>query len=145
MAETTDTITIQWRSVPSSDRAHLYKVNIKGDEREFTQTFFVSFGKTVNEMKIDKLLPNRKYDIKIKAVNIVGDGTFSEKVTATTKKIPGIYSKKQFGELSSFFEQETEKALLFMLFLLFTVMLRLNARAFNRGGRLINYCAVFLF
>jgi len=45
------------------------------------------FGIAIMNAEIDKLLPNREYTIKIRAVNVVGSGVYSKPFTFKTKRM----------------------------------------------------------
>jgi Fibronectin type III domain. len=79
-------VKLQWKSVPLSDRSLLYNILIQSDI-ERTKNVNTGFGIAIMNAEIDKLLPNREYTIKIRAVNVVGSGVYSKPFTFKTKRM----------------------------------------------------------
>lgn len=84
--KTASTIELSWDSVPLRDRPRIYIVTVTGEITK-TKNVQTGFGARIVKTTIDNLLPNRKYTITIKAVNVVGTGPTSEELVTATEKL----------------------------------------------------------
>lgn len=88
-------VKIQWKSVPSSDRPYIYNILVQEDgaSEAKERSINVRTGPTAVLIytTIRNLLPNREYSVKVRAVNVVGSGIFSEPALVfKTKRIGKI-------------------------------------------------------
>ena len=79
------TVKLSWKSVPLSDRPYLYNIliqEIAGSDgsvaKERSVNVLTSFTTVLLDKTVRDLLPNRIYKVKIRAVNVVGSGLFSQ-------------------------------------------------------------------
>ena len=83
-------VKLQWESVPSSDRPYIYNILIqeKGASENTERSINVRTGPTAVLVytTIRNLLPNREYTVKVRAVNVVGSGSFSDTLMFQTKR-----------------------------------------------------------
>ncbi|XP_066925410.1 protein sidekick-2-like [Clytia hemisphaerica] len=79
---------IKWISVPQSDRPYLYNILIQdGTDDDQTKNIRTGFAAILISATLDGLLPNREYTIKIRAVNVVGSGIYSDPLKFKTARL----------------------------------------------------------
>ena len=63
---------------------------IDGTDKDQTKNIRTGFAAILIRATLDGLLPNREYTIKIRAVNVVGSGIYSEPLTFKTSRLGKI-------------------------------------------------------